>query len=111
MFVLFHLHPPFCPMPGKPSIHTHHSPCAKTHGSKPGSEDVLPWVRSTYGHQSMKDPANMLKLSGPGTHGTQLPQPTCPTSTGLTSRRDPSLGSQDQGSERVDERRKGEEGG
>src|SRR4051794_40565072 len=50
-------------------------PHAETHSIKPGPGDDLPWTRSTNGCQPKTGPNNMLQLSGPGTHGMQLPQP------------------------------------
>src|SRR3954469_16336932 len=78
--------------PGKPGINIH-TPRAKTHGIKPGSEDDLPWARSTNGRRQMMCQDSLLQLSRQGTHGTQLPQPTCPASTGSTGGRGPGSGS------------------
>src|SRR4051812_29898886 len=85
--------------------HLLQSPHTKTHSSKPGSGDNLPWARSTYGHRLMKDPYDMLQLSGSGTHGMQLLQPTCPMSTSLTNGRGSGSGSWDRRSKRADEGR------
>src|SRR4051812_24531250 len=97
----YHL-PTFHSMAGKPSIYIH-APHADTHSIKPGSGDNLPWTRSTNGRRPMTSQDNLLQLSRQGTHGAQLPQTTCPMSTGLTDGRGPASGSQDRRSERDDE--------
>src|SRR4051812_24954957 len=105
-YVPYHHTPMFHPMPGKPSIYTH-SPHAKTHGGKPGSECSLPQTRSTNGHQQMMGPDDLLQLSGPGTYGVQLPQPMCPASAGSADGRGPSSGSKDRRGQGIDQRREG----
>src|SRR4051812_24621525 len=56
------------------------------------------------------DPNHLLQLSGSGTHGLQLPQPTCSPSTGLASGRNASSQSQNRRSQGTDKRREGKEG-